>query len=70
LAALETSKLFIIPFINHQNQPLDWIFASLSTLRSETFVYVLETKNQPFFFLKKNYTHTHKKNQNHTTYLL
>jgi len=35
LAVFETSKLFIIPLINHQNQPLDWISASPSTLRNE-----------------------------------
>ncbi len=35
LTTLETSKLLIIPHINHQNQPLDRISASLSTLCSK-----------------------------------
>jgi len=34
LVIFETSKLFIIPLINSQNQPLNWISTSLSTSRS------------------------------------
>jgi hypothetical protein len=33
MAAFETFKLLIIPLINHQNQPLDRIYVSPSTLR-------------------------------------
>jgi hypothetical protein len=69
MAAFETSKL---PLINHQNQPLNRIFASPSTLRSEFSCTSIDfswrqrsnhksrtTSTPPFF-----------ENQNHTTYLL
>ncbi len=66
MVILKTSKNFIIPFINHQNQPLDWIFASPSTLRSRfscTSVgdQDLITFHQIFYFPPKK--------QHHTTYL-
>ncbi len=68
LAILETSKLFIIPLINHQNQPLDWISASLSTLRSGFSCTSVGDKNL-IPLLEKNY-YPCLKNQNHITYLL
>jgi hypothetical protein len=50
MAALETSKLFIIPFINHQNQPLDRNFASFSTLRNEvSCISIQERDLKPIF---------------------
>jgi hypothetical protein len=68
MAALETSKLYIIPFINHQNRPLDWIFASMSTLCSG-FSYTSIRDRDIIPFPKKNYF-PYLKNQNHTIYLL
>jgi hypothetical protein len=68
LAALETSKLFIIPFINHQNQPLDRIYASLNTLHSEFSCTSIGDRDLIPLLPKKPLPL--KKNQNHTTYLL
>jgi hypothetical protein len=66
MAALETSKLLIIPLINNQNQPLYRIFASPSTLRNGFSYILIEDRNlitsleqplfHPLFFLKTKTT--------------
>ncbi len=66
MATFETSKLLIIPLINHQNQPLDRISASLNTLCngfSCTSIWNKDLKNsleQPPWYLNA---------KNHITYL-
>ncbi len=67
LATFKTSKRFIVPLINHQNQPLDKNFTSLNTLRNE-FSYTLVGDWNLIPLLPKNLYPL--KNQNHTTYLL
>jgi hypothetical protein len=49
--ALSTSKLFIIPLINHQIQPLDKNFASLNTLHNGFSCTSVRDKDlkEPFF---------------------
>jgi hypothetical protein len=69
MAAFKTIKLFIIPLINHQNQLLDWIYASLSTLRSRFSCALVGDKNLIPLPEKKT-TFLHIKNQNHITYPL
>jgi hypothetical protein len=66
LAVLKTFKLFIIPLINHQNQPLDRISASLSTLRSGFSCTLVGDRDLISLLPKNLYLH---KNQNHITYL-
>jgi hypothetical protein len=67
LATFETSKLLIIPLINHQNEPLDRKFASPSTVHNRfSFTLVgdrdlISSLKQPLPFFREN--------QNHTTYL-
>jgi len=54
MAVFETFKIFIIPLINHQNLPLNKIFASSSTLRIR-FLYILikDRNSTSFFHLEK-----------------
>jgi hypothetical protein len=66
MAAFKTSKLLIIPLINHQHQPLDRISTPTNTLRNKFSCNLVGDKDlitspkQPPSF----------ENQNHTTYLL
>ncbi len=66
--ALETSKLLIIPLINHQNQPLYRNYASPNTLHNKFSCTLVGNRDlitsleQPLLPPSEN--------QNHTTYLL
>jgi hypothetical protein len=68
LAILETSKLFIIPLVNHQNQPLDKNFASFSTLRNEvSYSSIRERDLKPIFH---NFLKPESQNKPHYLYAL
>jgi hypothetical protein len=69
LATLETFNILIIPLINHRNQPLDQIFASLGTLRNGFFCTFVRKHKFHFHFLK-TFTLLKNKNQTFPIYLL